>query len=141
MKKRTKILTAGALALIATAWYLAPAPSDIARILHGQEGRYAEIATMESIMDKNDFSHLPRGFYGRRVDYKNGNWIQVLSTDSHHGGGTVGILESSGQRHFYFAHVCGGGSEGVPLTYGKDKFEPDQSKFGHDKTDGLLKIK
>ena len=140
MKKRTKLLLFGSLPLVAVAGFFAPPPSDITRILRGQEGRYADIATIERMMDKNDFSHLPQGFYELRVRYKDGSSIQVVCSDSHQGGGTIGVLESNGTRHFYFGHVCGG-ILGLPLTCGKDKFEPDQRKFGHDKSDGLVKIK
>jgi len=125
MKRRTKIIIIGSLSVVAIAAFFLPPPSDIARIVRGQEGRYHDIAIMERIMDKNDFSHLPRGFNATRHDYKGGSWVRIVATDSHHGGGTVGVLESDGRRHFYFGHVCGFG-EGVPLVLGENRFDPDQ---------------
>ena len=141
MKKIALFLFIGLLSLIAVGIYCAPPLSDIDRIVGGKEGRYSDIAIMQRIMDKNEFSSLPGGFYEYRHDYKNGGWIQILSTDSHHGGGTIGVLESNGQRHFYFGHVCGLGGEGLPITYGEDRFEPDQSQYPEARTARLEKVK
>lgn len=140
MKKIAMTLVVGSLSLIAIGVFFSPSLHDIDRIVFGKEGRYSDIATMERIMDNNGFSKLPSGFYGYRHDYRNGSWIRCLTTDSHHGGGTVGVLESNGQRHFYFGHVCGGG-EGLPITYGDNKFEPDQSKYRQAMGTSLVKVK
>jgi len=140
MKKITITLVIGSLSLIAVGVRFAPPLSDIDRIVFGKEGRYSDIAIMERIMDRNAFANLPAGFYGYRHDYKNGRWIRCLTTDSHHGGGTVGVLESNGQRHFYFGHVCGGG-EGLPITYGEDNYVPDQSHYPQAMGTHLVKIK
>jgi hypothetical protein len=132
------IKSAVAASAVVMAWVLfAPPLADLRRMVAGQEGRYGEIKTMEAAFDRQAYDRLPRHFECFRHDYPDGSWIQVLSSDSHHtsGGGTTGVLESNGRRHFYFGHVCGKG-EGIAIRLGKTHFDPLQTS-----EPGLLKVK
>lgn len=99
--------------------------SGIVREIIGLEGSHSDIRKMQKAFDSGEYKKFPHGF---KHTYPDGSWIYVLATDSHHGGGTIGVLESSGKKHFYFGHVCGFG-EGVGLNRGKDAFDPDQNSY------------
>jgi signal peptidase I len=122
---------------LGVSWALfAPPLADFERIVKGDEGRYGDIKVIEDIFNRQAFDELPAHYDGYRQVYKSGEWIHVISSDSHHGGGTTGVLESNGKRHFYFGHVCGSG-EGIPVDYGDIEFDPDQKQNGN----RLLKIR
>jgi hypothetical protein len=133
MKKR-KILTKGISVFIISLLVCMLINPDIVRIVLGREGRYSDIEEMERIFQSFDSEHIPKTSSRKHIHktkhtYSDGSWIYVLATDSHHGGGTVGVLESSGKQHFYFGHNCGFG-EGLFLDFGSNHFNPDQSRSG-----------
>lgn len=127
--------------VLGIAWIgFAPPLADLRRIFTGQEGRYGDIKIMDAAFDRQSYDTLPQHFEVLRHDYPDGSWIQVISSDSHHdpGGGTTGVLESNGKRHFYFGHVCGGG-EGIAIDFYSDHFDPEQS--GKTRNGDLLKVR
>lgn len=91
------------------------------------DGSYDDIRDMEAAFRKGRYRDEEyEGHIFRK--YPDGSWAYLMATDSHsmEGGGTIGVLESSGKTHFWFDHVCGFG-EGVAVTLRGDHFDPHQS--------------
>ena len=136
MRRIVNRYTVTLLALL-VAWALFGPPfADFPRALKGQGGRYGDIKAMNAIFDAQSYNKLPRTFGTLRHDYADGSWIQVISSDSHQGGGTTGVLESNGKRHFYFGHVCGVGGLGIPIDFSGAQFDPAQKGVNGD----LIKV-
>lgn len=136
-KSRLKY-TLPVLALVIVGMVFAPPFADFPRIFTDAEGRYGDIKAMDAAFDQQSYDKLPKHFECIRRDFPDGAWIQVISSDSHHelgGGGTTGVLESNGKRHFYFGHVCGSGV-GIAIRIGRDRFDPEQTS-----EPGLIKVR
>jgi len=75
------------------------------------EGSYKEekiIMKVLSSLDANDPNEeLPDGYY--RMKTGDGEPFIITGTDSHKGGGTIGILFSDGTIFTHFCHICGPG--------------------------------
>ena len=64
---------------------------------------------------------LPNNYYRRTLE--DGASYIITGTDSHKGGGTVGVLFSDGTIFTHFCHVCGSGSTPLEAFTGNTKEE------------------
>ena len=89
------------------------------------EGSYREekkIKKVLSSLDANDpKQELPDGYYRRKTG--DGSPYIITGTDSHKGGGTVGILFADGTIVTHFCHVCGPGPTPLESIKGDTKDE------------------
>ncbi len=121
--------TIAVLALVTVCGVFKAEIRDIPRMIMGSEGRYSDIKWMRKVFESKPLK-LPGSGY--KHTYPDGSWAALLATDSHHGGGTVGVLKSNGEMHFYFGHNCGLG-EGVGIYLGETEFNENQRNNHYEK--------